>query len=603
MMYRRKFVCAALYAVAALAHGADFAVSGRDGAAIQQAIDAAAAAGGGRVVVPAGEYPSKTLCLKSRVELHLEKGALIQGGTNVSDYSVFGCKEARIGRALIQAWNAEDIAITGEGAIDGNGRAFFDVESGPTKWGRFYNPKPGRALLVAMWRCKGVRFRGVSFLNSSVWTMRLRQCENLDFDGITVKNDLRFYNGDGIDFDSCRHVRLRNSDFLTGDDSIVLRAIRGKGETGKFVCEDVEVSDCTLESACQCIRVGCPSDDTIRDCRFRNVRMKGNNGIFFEFPHVYLRQDEEGYANVHNITFENVTGDLYNRAVQIVVGDGIKIRGVRDVLFRNFDVKSKEPLRFIGNFYSPVARIRRESFRLNGELLPDGEFEVPCASTRPLRRRQPGEYGYKPPEFYVPPLFVTVAEKTGSAIQRAIDEVATNATGGVVVVPEGVHRGGSLQLRSRVELRLQKGARIVLGKADAIFAQGVESVALTGEGSVESEDGECMLRIERGSGVRIDGVAFAGASGRAVMIAACEDVEVDGVRIGAGERKCAEGLVLDGCRRVRMSNCDFSATGDGLRFPTDGEDIGLRNVTVNGKKRADGLVGSVFCLDSEKKGR
>ena len=341
--------------------------------------------------------------------------------------------------------------------------------------------------------------------------MRLRQCENLDFDGITVRNDLRFYNGDGIDIDSCRHVRIRRSDFMTGDDSIVLRAIREKGDVGKFVCEDVEVSDCTLESACQCIRVGCPSDDTIRDCRFRNIRMKGHNGIFFEYPIGYLRQDEEGYANVHNIVFENVTGELENSAVQIVVGDGIKIRGVRDVLFRNFDVKSKSPLRFVGNVYSPVARIRRENFALNGERLPDGEFETTCTNTRPLRRRQPGEYNYKPPEFYVPPKFVTVGEKTGAAIQRAIDEVAANETGGVAIVPEGVYSNATVQLKGRTELRLQKGARIIGGKAVAIAAQGVENVALTGEGTVDIEDGECLVQLERCKGVRLDGVSGAGS--------------------------------------------------------------------------------------------
>lgn len=543
---------------AALLHGADFAVSGGDGAAIQQAIDAAAAAGGGRVIVPAGEYPSKTLYLKSRVELHLEKGALIQGGTNILDYSIFGSRESKIGRSLIQAWDAEDIAITGEGAIDGNGWAFFDVEGGLTKFGRHYSPKPGgRALLVALWRCRGVRFRGVSFLNSAVWTMRLRMCEDMDFDGIKVRNDLRFYNADGIDIDSCRHVRVRNSEFCTGDDSIILRAIRGKGETGKFVCEDVEVSDCTLESACQCIRVGCPSDDTIRDCRFRNIRMKGNNGIFFEFPLAYLRQDEEGYANVHNISFENVTGDLYNRAVQIVVGDGIKIRGVRDVLFRNFDVKSKNPLQFMGNFYSPVARIRRENFRLNGELLPDGEFDAPCTSTRPLRRRQPGEYNYKPPVPYVPPMFLTVGEQTCAAIQRAMDEVATNATGGVVIVPEGIYPDAALRLRDRTELRLQSGARILGGKAAVITAQGAENVALTGDGSVESDHGECLVQFERCRGVRLDGVSFRCPSRRGVQIRLCDDVEADGL---SATSESPVGVFIDECRHVRTANCSIEIT-------------------------------------------
>ena len=531
-MIQVKVLVAAVAALGAcLAQGADFNVEGRDGAAVQKAIDAAAAAGGGRVVVPAGIYPSKSLRLRSRVELHLMKDALIQGGTNASDYSSLPVSESRIGRAFIQAWDAQDIAITGEGAIDGNGRAFFDIARGATKWGRYYHPKPGRALLVGMWNCKGVKFRGVKFLNSSVWTMRLRRCENLDFEGITVKNDLRFYNGDGIDFDSCRHVRLRNSDFLTGDDCIVLRAIREKGDVGKFVCEDVEVSDCNLESGCQCVRVGCPSDDTIRNCRFRNIRMKGWNGIFFEFPHFYLRQDEDGYANVHDITFENVTGALDNNAAQIVVGDGIKIRGVRDVMFRNFDVRSKLPLNFVGNVYSPVVRIRRENFTLNGERLPDGEFEAPCTNAKPLRRRQPGEYNYKKPEPYVRQLYVTVGDQTGEAVQQAIDAVAKNATGGVVLVPEGTYAGDRLELRSRVELRLARGARILLGKTGLVSAVGLQDVALTGEGEIVGagpSGTDAQVKFLRCTGVRVDGIAL--DRKQMLDIASCEDVTTGGLR-------------------------------------------------------------------------
>lgn len=601
-----KKIALAIVAALGLTAGAkDFPVAERSGGAIQQAIDAAAAEGGGRVVVPEGEYPSKTLYLKSGVELYLEKGAVVKGGATPGDYAGFPANvAARMGRGFIQAWNATNIAITGEGTIEMPGGAFFDQEAPLVGGGRFFKVKRGRAKMVQMCNCKGVKFRGVTFLNSPEWTMRLRLCEDLDFDGIKVLNDLRFINADGIDFDCCRHVRLRRSEFRTGDDSVILRAIRERGDAaGKYVTEDVEVSDCKLWSACQAIRISCPSDDTVRNCRFRNIEAKGWNGIFFDYPARYLRADEDGYANIHDIVFDNFRGEFDNSAVQIVVQPGVKIRGVRDVVFRNFDVKSRKPLAFIGNIYSPVERIHRENFILNGEKLPDGDFPADCSCDRPLVRPPKGHLNYKEPVPYVAKKFVTVQEKTGAAIQRAIDDVAANATGGTVIVPPGEYPSGSIRLRSQVELRLQKGALVKGGaKSEDYFSfpmevttvtpEGSQKVflyawdehdfAITGEGVIEGQ-GPCffdhsktqwgfwakpacerprMVQLVRCRGVRLDGVTFKDSPGWTMLVRLCEDVEVDGINVQANQMIInSDGIDFDGCRRVRVANCRFK-TGD-----------------------------------------
>ena len=121
------WMVALLAAVAA--HAGDFRVAAEGGRAeIQQAIDAAAAAGGGRVVVAPGVHPIGTLRLKSHVELHLEKGAVLLGSTKKEDYDDFPRDVCSVSpessyRALIQAWDADDIAITGKGTIDGQGPA------------------------------------------------------------------------------------------------------------------------------------------------------------------------------------------------------------------------------------------------------------------------------------------------------------------------------------------------------------------------------------------------------------------------------------------------------------------------------------------------
>ena len=375
------------------------------GEAIQRTIDALAGNGGGKVVVPAGSYPITCIRLRSGIELHLEKGATLLGPTDPNMCRQFPSGKditnatIGMGSSLIQAWNERDIAITGEGAIDAQGVAYFDT-SDTSLWGSFFHPyEGGRPKILILCRCTNVTMRGVSFLNSPSWTMRVRFCENVDIDGIKVLNDLRFINADGIDIDASRHVRLRNSRFLTGDDSVVLRAARDPDSNEPVITEDVLVENCELESACQTVRVGGPSDDTIRNVTFRNIRARGHNGIRFDYPPCYLLDGDEGSLDVHDVTFENYSGEFTACALQIAVGSGIKLRGVRDVLFKDFNVKSATPLRFKGNIYTKPERIRRVNFTFNGNLLPDGEFVADCTDAEPLKReprKGPGFFRRRP---------------------------------------------------------------------------------------------------------------------------------------------------------------------------------------------------------------
>lgn len=360
-------------------------VGERNGLAIQAAIDAVAANGGGMVVLRAGEYPSKPIRLKSGVELHLEKGAVIKGPDNPLDY-VSSPSEDSLGRpGLLQAFDVNDVAITGEGTVEINGSSFFDT-SAADLWGQFFHPYSGpRPEMLQMSRCRGVRISGVTFLNSPLWTIRLTLCEDVDIDGIKVINDLRFINADGMDVDGCRHVRVRNSQFVTGDDSLILRAIPDSALGHEVVTEDVLFENCTLESACQAIRIGCPSDEVIRNVVFRNIRAKGRNGIFMENPLHYLSDGDSGRLDVCGIDFDGFTGDFYQCALCISVAPGIAIRGIRDVSFRNFNVRSAKPLCFVGNVKSRIERIHRENFMLNGTRLPDGDFVADCTNDEPLK--------------------------------------------------------------------------------------------------------------------------------------------------------------------------------------------------------------------------
>ncbi|MGN0846334.1 MAG: glycosyl hydrolase family 28 protein [Kiritimatiellia bacterium] len=332
---------------------AEVVVAGRTGREIQAAIDAVAARGGGRVVVPAGEYRTGSLRLRSHVELHLDRGAYLLGGTRSEDYFSFPAKicsiqPERSSKVFLYAWDAEDIAITGEGTIDGQGPKFFDVKA-INKGGYYPKPPVERPRMVQFVRCRGVRLQGVTFKDSPCWTMLIRLCEDVAVDGITITADQAMINNDGIDFDGCRRVRVGNSRFKTCDDCLILRAMREKGNDEQVVCEDVVVSNCVLNSRCQTIRLGCPSDDTIRNAVFRDIVAEGNNGIFADFPERYLRADDDGFMDIRNITVENYTGQFTGHAVQIVSESGVKVRKVDNFVFRNLKVKSRRPLRLIGN--------------------------------------------------------------------------------------------------------------------------------------------------------------------------------------------------------------------------------------------------------------
>ncbi len=367
---------------------ASAAVAGID---FQSLIDAASAKGGGRVVVPSGVHDTKSLQLKSNVELHLEKGAVLRGSTRHEDYFEFPAELCAVrpessGLVLLYAHDAENIAITGEGVIDGRGPEFFpgrDENLSGGHWPKPVLPRPRELQLV---RCKNIRLEGVTFKDSPGWTMLIRLCENVIVDGISIDCDQRIINSDGIDFDGCRRVRVGNSIFRTGDDCIILRAMREK-ESDVVVCEDVIVSNCVMDSACQTFRIGCPSDDTIRNALIKDIRGKGLNGVFFDYPVRYLRSYDEGYVCVSNIVFENYSGSFYGSAVQIVVEDGVKIRGVSDITFRNFDVKTKKPIRFICNEDSKFKNLRFENVVVNDERQLDGLVKTECRPSRPLARR------------------------------------------------------------------------------------------------------------------------------------------------------------------------------------------------------------------------
>ena len=225
-------------------------------AALQKEIDAASAAGGGRVVVPAGEYVVCALQLKSGVELHLEKGASLLSVTNAEPYEA--AMKARLMNSAVFARGATNVSITGEGTIDGRG-AFFD---------RVLSPRPHFRLRLG-WRtltfqeCTNVTVEGVTLLGGTTWTCFLRQC-----DGVAIRRIRLFghanYCNDGIDIAS-KNVLVEDCDIDAEDDAIVLKTL-----VPGFAVENVEVRNCRLASNSSNIKFGTESYGAFRDVRIHH---------------------------------------------------------------------------------------------------------------------------------------------------------------------------------------------------------------------------------------------------------------------------------------------------------------------------------------------
>lgn len=228
-------------------------------AAIQKAIDKVSLAGGGTVIVPAGDFQTGPLELKSGVELHLEMGARLLG---VADSTVYGKSHMVIDgkrskfSSLIYAYRQENIAITGLGTIDGQGGdAAFKTKVDPGE----------RPMIILLRECRNVVVKDIRLENSAHWVQYYTGCEGVRISGVKVRSHCN-YNNDGIDIES-RDVVVDNCIFDCEDDAICLKA------AGKF-CTNVSVTNCVAASNCNAVKLGTGSSYGFKDITISNITIR-----------------------------------------------------------------------------------------------------------------------------------------------------------------------------------------------------------------------------------------------------------------------------------------------------------------------------------------
>jgi polygalacturonase len=247
----------------------DFGATGdgttKDTIAIQQTIDRCHVLGGGEVLVPAGNYLTGAIALRSNTIIRLEKDATLTGTPEFADYPVMQVrwegKWIQGHTALIYAVDADGIGIVGPGHIAGN----HALGGRPNA----QNPLRHPALIEPV-NCKNIRFEDFSTDYYLMWSLHPTYCENISIKNLTIRSTGG--NGDGIDIDSCKHVRIEGCDISSGDDCISIKSGRGlEGYTLLKTSEDVVISNCSFaDSIFACIGIGSETSGGIRNVRIEH---------------------------------------------------------------------------------------------------------------------------------------------------------------------------------------------------------------------------------------------------------------------------------------------------------------------------------------------
>ena len=316
---------------------------------IQKAIDACYENGGGQVLISDGVYMTGSIILKSNIDLHIDVNGVLLGSADCADYPEFDKKHVDVsnlprkrGAALIFVEEAENISITGMGKIDANGYSFVE-ECEPYHWGwRFKRvdlPTPPRVVFFA--GCKNVLVEDVTMINQPAgWSYWVHDCDYVNFDKVKILADAEFPNNDGIHINSSRNVTVSNCIISTGDDCIIVRANNASLKENK-VCEKVVITNCTLTSHTNAIRIGWLNDGVIRNCSFSNLAInETRTGITVTLPSRPINEpmaDEGREATlIENMIFSNITMDsIYLRPVQIDIATSpvVKCEAIRNLRF------------------------------------------------------------------------------------------------------------------------------------------------------------------------------------------------------------------------------------------------------------------------------
>lgn len=363
---------------------------------VQRAIDACRDAGGGTVTVSSGEYVLGTVHLRSDVTLRLEAGVRLLPAESKSAYV-----DRHVGpdgeRPFLLAEGVENVAVVGEGTIDGRGTEIMDTDepirqhSGESVGHPLVSNAPHRARqgddyldrseatdewpvakpsfrpgpMIYLVDCEGVSIRDITLRDMPAWTLSLDDCADVDIRGVTIRNHMQIPNCDGIAIGNSRNVRIADCAIEACDDAITLVS----HDDRKRPCEHVTVTNCTLASSACAIKFGSETSGDIRHCTFDNCVVYGSNrglGI----------QHRDG-GSIEHVSFSNITvetgllpGPWWGKAEPIYVtsvprDQDTDLGAVRNVRFTNISADGENGVLLHGHADATLEKLRLDSISLS----------------------------------------------------------------------------------------------------------------------------------------------------------------------------------------------------------------------------------------------
>jgi len=367
-----------------------------------QAIRACYESGGGRVVIPEGIFLTGAIHLQSNVDLHLTKNATILFSTDPQKYlpvvyTRFEGVECMNYSPFIYAYEQENIAITGNGLLDGQagvenwwswkGRKEFGWGSNepngdkdtqrlnqmaesniPVKDRIFGESSYLRPNFIQLYKCKNILIDSVRITRSPMWVIHPVLSENVTVQNISVTS--HGPNNDGCNPESSKYVLIKNSYFDTGDDCIAIKSGRnGDGRRVNVASENIVVQGCTMKDGHGGVVIGSEVSGSCRNIFVENCIMDSPN---LERA-LRIKTNSMRGGVVENVYFNNVTvGEVSDAIVKINFnygeGDaGQHIPIVRDIYVSNVTSrKSKYGISIVGYERSPVTDVNLENCRFDG---------------------------------------------------------------------------------------------------------------------------------------------------------------------------------------------------------------------------------------------
>ncbi|EJC72448.1 glycoside hydrolase family 28 protein [Rhizobium hidalgonense] len=308
---------------------------------LQAAIDSLSASGGGRLELMAGIHICRGLRLRSGVDLHLAAGAILRP---VPDYAAYARTTVSViaeksDRGMIVASGARRISLTGEGRIEASCESFI---TGDDETVGTFIPAEFRPRVVVFEHCDEVEIGSLTISGSPMWTLHFVDCTNVAVRNVTIENDRRLPNTDGIVLDACRGAFIEDCTISTADDGICLKTSIGPEGVAIGRCENILVRRCSVQSLSCALKIGTETHGDITNVLFEDCSVSSSNralGIFsrdggrisnvrFSRISVDCRETPDGFwgsgealtVNVVDRIAERPAGAVENLIVEDVTG-------------------------------------------------------------------------------------------------------------------------------------------------------------------------------------------------------------------------------------------------------------------------------------------